>query len=280
MSGLSFGWHRDLPDFRDYDIKTDKVSDIIDKSDSLKGLVTAKKRPEEVDLREWCSPVENQGKIGSCTSHAAIGMLEYYHKRAYDKHVDLSRLFTYKASRRLLGWNGDTGAYLRTTMQSLVHFGAPPEYYYPYDVSKYDEEPEAFHYALGHSYAATKYYRLDPPGTSPEDLLNGILYCLAAGLPCMFGFVVYDSINEDPGWIRYPKPGDKVTGGHAVMAVGYNDNIGKWNGGGALLIRNSWGKGWGHEGYGWLPYEYVLKSLAVDFWSIVEAGFVGTDLFK
>ena len=99
----------------------------------------------------------------------------------------------------------------------------------------------------------------------------------------MFGFTVYSSmpgIGDDTGDIPFPKEGDRVEGGHAVVAVGYDDNRKIGSNKGALLIRNSWGKEWGDRGYGWLPYEYVLRGQAVDFWSLVEASFVDTDLFK
>lgn len=123
----------------------------------------------------------------------------------------------------------------------------------------------------------------DPPGHSPENILAEIKKSLAAELPAMFGFSVYNSIpavgdgNLD---IPYPKRGDTLEGGHAVLAVGYDDDK-KINGEtGAILIRNSWGTQWGDKGYGWLPYKYVLNGLADDFWSLVKADFLDTDLFN
>jgi hypothetical protein len=107
-----------------------------------------------------------------------------------------------------------------------------------------------------------KYYRLDPEGTTRAQRLETIKTHLAAGLPSMFGFTVYSSIpggGDGKGEIPYPKPGEKVAGGHAILAVGYNDTKKIGASKGALLIRNSWGTGWGDAGYGWLPYDYVLR---------------------
>jgi len=281
LKNFGMGYLRDLPDIRDYHADTDSIRKILKSSKPLKEAVKA--APAAVDLREWCSPIEDQKSIGSCTAHAGIGMLEYYQRRAFGKHIDASRLFLYKVTRNLLGWNGDTGAYLRDTMKALVMCGVPPEQYWPYDIAKYDEEPSAFLYALGDNYEAVKYYRLDPAGTTRTHRLEAIKANLAAGLPSMFGFTVYSSIpasGDGKGEIPYPTTGDTVQGGHAVLAVGYDDarKIGTTKG--ALLIRNSWGTAWGAAGYGWLPYAYVLKGLANDFWSLVQADFVDTDLFK
>jgi C1A family cysteine protease len=275
------GYLRDLPDMRDYTEDTDAVKKILKASKPLKDAIKA--NPASVDLRAWCSPIEDQQSIGSCTAHAGIGMLEYYQRRAFGKHIDASRLFLYKVTRNLLGWTGDTGAYLRDTMKAMVMCGAPPEQYWPYVIAKYDEEPRAFLYALGDNYEAVKYFRLDPAGTTRAKRLEAIKSYLAAELPSMFGFTVYSSIpgsGDGKGEIPYPKPGESVLGGHAILAVGYDDAKKIGTSKGALLIRNSWGTGWGMGGYGWLPYDYVLKGLANDFWSLVQADFADTDLFK
>lgn len=236
--------------------------------------------PASVDLRPWFSPIENQGPIGSCTANAAAGLLEYFERRASGKYVDASRLFLYKAERDLLGWTGDTGAYLRTAMEALVVFGAPPERYWPYNTAQYDTEPPAFCYAFGANYKAVKYFRLDPPGASGATALANIKAYLAAGYPSMFGFPVYTEYDNPlpGGLIAYPT-GAGYRGGHANVAAGYDDNLMIGSDKGALLIRNSWGPGWANAGYGWMSYRYVTNALANDWWSMISATWVDTGMF-
>jgi C1A family cysteine protease len=218
-----------------------------------------------------------------------VGVVEYFQRRASGKYVDGSRLFLYKTTRNLLRQNGDTGAFLRTTMAALVFFGVPPEEYWPYNVNEFDLEPPAFCYAFAQNYQTIQYLRLDPPGASKAGLLKAIKAYLAAGVPSMFGFTVYNSISQaaDNGRIPFPQPGEKVLGGHAVVAVGYDDKmkIANTNPGGnqttgALLLRNSWGGEWGEKGCGWLPYEYVLQGLAIDWWCLLKAEWIDTGEFK
>lgn len=282
----AMGWLPDYPDIRDYTEKKEEIKTILRAKRPLK----PKRLPSSVDLREWCSPVEDQGQLGSCTAHAGVGIVEYYERKSFKRHLDASRLFLYKVTRNLMKIKGDTGAYLRTTMGAMVLFGVPPETHWPYndDEDKFDKEPPAFCYAFAQNYQTLKYFRHDPPGAKAEEILKKVKEYLASGHPAMFGFTVYNSIEQADtnGKIPFPSQKEKIEGGHAVAAVGYDDKIviqnkyGKIKTTGALLIRNSWGKGWGEKGYGYLPYEYVLRGLADDFWSIVKKEWVDTEQFE
>src|SRR5215467_16261942 len=173
------GWIPDVPKPNDYTDDHREVAPLLDRTKSASRQALGRTRgaaaappsglPAQVDLRGWFSPIEDQGSLGSCTANAAVGLLEYFERRAFGKYVDASRLFVYKTERDLLGWTGDTGAYLRTAMEALVLFGAPPERYWPYDGRpastnpNYDVEPSAFCYAFGQSFQGIKYFRLDPP---------------------------------------------------------------------------------------------------------------------
>jgi C1A family cysteine protease len=294
------GWLPPLPDLHDYTEESEDIPEI----GEILGIAPAKETsatlsiPASVDLRSWFSPIENQKDLGSCTAHAGIGVIEYFQKRAYGKHIDGSRLFVYKTTRNLMGVKGDTGAWLRTTMGALALCGVPPEKYLPYTTRKepgpyglptFDDEPSSFVYALADNFEAMRYFCHDPQGRNvpPATVLYNVKKYLAAGIPSMFGFFGFPSFDSSnvKGGIPFPCPGEKAKWGHAIIAVGYDDSMKIKNTQcnkettGALLIRNSWGTKWGDKGYGWLPYEYVLNKLAVDFWSLISMKWIETKNF-
>ncbi|NET03136.1 MAG: C1 family peptidase [Symploca sp. SIO2B6] len=247
--------------------------------------------PGFVDLSFWCPKIEDQGSLNSCTAFAGISLFEYFVNRSSGQYEDVSPLFLYKAARQLMKIEGDGGASVRDTMKAMALFGIPPEDSWPYLVENCDKEPPSFCYVYAQNYQALKYFRLDYAGIPKDILLFEIKAILTAGFPCMFGFTLYSSAFEDSnpqkGNIPFPDENkDKIVDGHAVVAVGYDDhkilkhaNPEELPTRGAILIRNSWGVDWGNQGYGWLPYDYVLEGLTSAWWSLLKAEWFKGDDF-
>lgn len=277
------GWIPDVPSVQDYHASHAAVQPLLART-SLTNTVVL---PSSVDLRRYMPPIWDQQELGACTAHAAAALIGYFEKKALGRTADPSRLFIYKATRDLTGAKGDTGAFLRTTMEALAVFGAPPESYWPYDGNpaasnqRLDMEPSAFCYAFGRNFASTTYFRLDPAGATPDQVLANIRSHLAAGLPSMFGFPAYDEyMNAGPdGKVAFPAAKSQLNGGHANAAVGYDDHLTIGADTGALLVRNSWGTSWGIEGYAWLSYKYVTQSLALDWWAVLKQSWLDTGQF-
>ncbi|PKK83687.1 MAG: cysteine protease [candidate division Zixibacteria bacterium HGW-Zixibacteria-1] len=292
------GWLPPMYDFRDYHPEAEEIIKLT-KTIKITPGIKAPAIPDKVDLRQWCSGVEDQEDLGSCSAHAAVGMVEYFENRAFGKHIEGSRLFVYKTTRNLMGVLGDTGAWLRTAMGALAHCGLPNERYWPYTTKlvanqpgerTFDDEPSQFVYAIADNYEALKYFCHDPLGKNiPKDkVLKTIKTFLAAKIPSMFGFFGYQSFGHSDvkGGVPIPCTGEWQIWGHAVLAVGYDDNLVIKNticnkkSKGAFLFKNSWGASWGDKGYGWLPYEYVLNGDALDFWSLISMKWLETKNFN
>lgn len=233
-------WRRDLPDHRDLYLKVSRLRML----------------PQYVDLRSKCSTVEDQGDIGSCSAQAFVANLEYLDRVADDKYVDLSRLFVYYNTREDKG--EDTGAYLRDGIKALARYGACDETIWPYATERYAVKPPDLAYRDGLKRRITAYQRIEG--------LKGIRQSLADGFPVVFGFSVYGSFNTvgRDGMMPMPDPDDRLEGGHAVLAVGYDDKARR------LIVRNSWGASWGDNGYFYMPYDYITDDLTADFWTITR----------
>ncbi len=245
----TYGWKPDLPDHRDV----------------LYGVVhrVAAPLPSSADLRPICPPVENQGNLNSCTGNALAGVLEILEKKDKVPFQDLSRLFIYYNERVIEhSVQADDGAAIRDGIKSLVKQGVCTEESWPYVQNKWNVKPPRACYKEASEHQVTAYQRIQT--------LDEMRACLAEGFPFVFGFSVYESFEspaiEKTGILDLPKPGERQVGGHAVVAVGYNDSDKRF------IVRNSWGEAWGQGGYFTMPYEYLgNRNLADDLWTIRRA---------
>jgi C1A family cysteine protease len=242
------GWVPDVPDHRDYVYA------------AKQGL----KLPSATDLRAHCPPVYDQGNLGSCTANAACAAIVFDLMKSGHKHGDLSRLFAYYNARVIeRSVKSDSGATIRDIVKSVAKCGAPLEKEWPYsdeDPGLFEQKPNAKAYTDGLQHKVTSYSRVG-------QTLSQMRACLAEGYPFVFGFSVFEGFETEQvaktGVVDMPTSDEQCLGGHAVMAVGYDNHSQRF------LVRNSWGSTWGLKGYFTIPYAYLLDTdLAADFWTL------------
>jgi len=242
-----YGWLPDLPDHRDlmYSAIAPRLLEL----------------PKKVDLRPNCSPIENQGSLGSCTANALAGAVEFLEIKDDATFVDVSRLFIYYNERVIEGTvKEDSGAFLRDGIKSLAKQGVCPEPEWPYRIPSFKKKPTAKCYKDAKKHQITSYHRI----TTIDEMRT----CLADGFPFVFGFTVYQGFETEAvarsGVVNMPGPNERMVGGHAVLAVGYDDAHQRF------IVRNSWDTDWGMHGNFTMPYDYLdpNSNLADDFWTI------------
>jgi C1A family cysteine protease len=243
-----YGWIPDLPDHRDHRYAAPRA--------------VLAKLPAKIDLRPKCPPVLQQGELGACTAHA-IGNAHRFNQRKLKAKGEFlpSRLFIYYNERAILGTiREDSGAMIRDGIKSIAKQGACPETLWPYDIAKFAKRPPAAAFKEAEKHQAILYQRVAQ--TLPQ--MKG---CLASGNPFVFGFTVYESFETEAvaktGKMPLPAPSEKNLGGHAVLAVGYDDKKQ------VFIVQNSWSAQWGDKGYFYMPYAYLLdENLSDDLWVV------------
>lgn len=247
---MPLGWRRQLPDYRDKNFFM------------LEGVKIFTAIPAKVDLRSQCPDVYDQGQLGSCTANAIAFLCEYdwIKQKKFEPYVP-SRLFIYYNERMMEKTIPyDAGATIRDGIKSLNSYGFVPESIWPYDIGRFTLPPSKDVYARALKEQVKDY------GYIAQNI-DVMRTTLAAGYPITIGFSVYQSFMSQTvaktGVVPMPSDSEDILGGHAVAIVGYDDAKKVW------IVRNSWGKGWGDQGYFYMPYTYLIDhNLASDLWCV------------
>lgn len=242
-----YGWIPDLPDPRDVLYAAPP------------SVLTA--LPASTDLRSGCPVVYDQGELGSCTANAIAGAIQFEQKKQGLVDFTPSRLFIYYNEREIEGTVGtDSGARIRDGIKTVVKIGACPETDWPYNILQFVGPPPPVAKPDAAKNRVLAYHRV-------AQSLSQMKACLAEGYPFVFGFTVYESFESPQvaktGQVPMPASSEAQIGGHAVVAVGYDDTQQRF------IVRNSWGPAWGMAGYCTMPYAYLADAhYATDFWTI------------
>lgn len=286
-----FGYKAERADIRDYtkftlqnpqrfdDPGKKEIAEIFTNSVEI-DKVNVEREDDVISFSDQFPDPRDQKFLGTCGPFGYDGVVGHNRKTMYNEIVQTSPLFLYKKTRDMANETGDVGVTIRNLIKTAVTFGYVLEEHYPYtkqNMKDFDKPIADDLEKMGQLNQATSYIRIDAPNMDRRALLDELKKYMVKNIPIEFGFACYESLDysHKDGRIPFPGRNEVQTGGHAVVLCGYDNSMlitNPINGvktKGAFKIRNSWGNS-GEGGYYWLPYDYVLHELAMDFWAVLE----------
>lgn len=208
-----------------------------------------------VDWTPYMSPVKDQGSFGSCVGFAVAAMKEFQEQKEHYEEVlagktykrkqdnyDLSEAWVYWNSKKIDPWPESEGTSIRCAMRVLHKIGIPCEAGWEYD-DRFKGEPKSWAKLIAKWGLIDSYWRIE----GIEELKVALNQ-----QPVVIGIGCFEEIfNPNNGVVPYPANPDNIYGGHAICAVGYDEDKE------LVKFKNSWSTAWGDEGYGYLPYSYI-----------------------
>lgn len=234
--------------------------------------------PGPIDYRPNLPPVFDQGQRGSCVAASSVWTIKAFQELSQGDYPagGLSAAFLYSMAKAVDGIPDQEGTYPRVIMQVLQKYGVCQEVNFPYRLltdlptPRVPAVPEAAK-ADAEPYKIKTYAQLCFPGDKDRSsLLNTMRQALQREGPFVLALLVCESFQPDFFTGRLPLPEGRILGGHLVGIVGDLPDIG------AFILHNSWGAGWGMDGYALLPYEW-LAARYDGGWYVFEA-WTATDI--
>lgn len=217
--------------------------------------------PPKTNNRVFCGPVKDQGQQGSCTAHSECSQIEYDERRFKNNPVVLSPAFIYYLERELEGAldQGDCGAQPRTSCQVVRKYGVCTLAQMPYSDTDFSTPPTRAQLQEALAYSNNAYHLIST--------LLDMKSCMASGYGFNLAFEVFSSFESDAvaqsGLMPVPNVNtEDDLGGHQTFAVDYDDTVKcpGASGPGAFFVQNSWGTGWGQDGFFWMSYEVAANA--------------------
>jgi len=210
--------------------------------------------PKKVDWTEQVTEAKDQGNEGSCVGFDVTGLKEFQEWRQHGKKFDFSERWAYEMAKRYDEFPGDNyeGTTIRGAMKALAKHGICEEKFWPY-VPGEKGEPDEQAAENAYKYRIKRYRSLVIPQKDIRLVKRG----LHETGPVAAGVAIHASwfeVGKD-GVIHDLGPRARILGYHAILLLGYAD------GNKLVKIKNSWGPGWGAEGFGFINFEYFIRIL-------------------
>lgn len=225
------------------------------------GFSTQSKKPY-VDLRPNMTPVYHQGNSNACVGFSTVAGLGEYVARKRNLPVQrFSPRYLWNMGRHIeKSLDKNVGMWLDDAVKVMDAYGMLPEQAFPFPTLEqmnseevfaklYSQRPSPSQIKQAKKYRLAKSWKKIPS-------VHAMRKALTEGKPVVFAMTVFSSMYNAPnGHIPMPGPQDEMQGGHAIVAVGYDNDRRHF------IIRNSWGTSWGDKGYGYLPYDYFRSNV-------------------
>lgn len=213
--------------------------------------------------------------IGEQTVNDCVAWATGYYLRSFQEGNDLkwslitrglpdnSHIFSPSFIYNQINGGLDTGAFLDDAGNLLKDVGADTLADFPYQAGDYLTQPNSVQKQAAYPHRIKDWRVLFTAMDSPDYIIQQTRqYLLTGDLPVIgvtvgFSFVYPTTYNGK----SYITMDGSNLGGHAVAVVGYDDTIETPDGKGAFKIVNSWGKGWGNGGFGYITYSQFKNSV-------------------